>query len=288
METGLTTKGMFAQASVQKRFEQLLGDKSQGFISSVLQVVNNNKLLQNANPNTILNAASTGAILDLPINQSLGFAWIVPYKGEAQFQIGWKGLVQLALRTGQYQRINVVEVYENQFTSFDALSEELDADFSIDGEGSVVGYAAYFKLINGMEKKVYWSKEKVIKHAKKYSQAYGKKFSPWSDPDQFDAMAKKTVLKNMLSKWGIMSIEMQTAQLSDQSVQRAEGDYSYPDNETIDVEAESIDEEHQRIEKFINSATSQDDLEIIAETLSPQQQELFAGQLEDKQKSLKQ
>ena len=107
MENRLTTKDLFGQRTIQQRFEAILGKKAQGFISSVLQVINGNKLLQKADPQTVLNAAATAASLDLPINPNLGFAWIVPYKGQAQFQVGWKGFEQLALRTGQYRRINV-------------------------------------------------------------------------------------------------------------------------------------------------------------------------------------
>lgn len=265
MKNELTTKELFAKTDVQERFEKLLGKKAQGFISSVLQITNSNKALQNANPQTVLTAAATAASLDLPINQNLGFAWIVPYKGQAQFQMGWKGFVQLALRTGQYRRINVTEVYENQFKSFNRLTEELIADFDVDGNGNVVGYAAYFSLTNGMEKTTYWTKEAVIKHAKKYSQAYGKgSFSPWNDKDQFDAMAKKTVLKNMISKWGIMSIEMQTGTLADQAVQPEEGEYQYPDNQkVIDVESQNEEEETNRAIHFIATAESVEQLEQV-------------------------
>lgn len=256
----ITANSLFKQEDIQKRFKQLLGEKTQGFITSVLQVVSSNKLLSKANPQTILTAAATAATLDLPINPNLGFAWIVPYKGQAQFQMGWKGYVQLALRTGQYKRINVTEVYHNQFVSFNRLTEELNADFLKDGKGDIVGYAAYFMLNNGMEKLSYWSKEEVINHAKKYSQSYGKgAFSPWNDKDQFHAMAKKTVLKNTISKWGIMSIEMQTAQFADQSVQKNEGDYEYPDN-TIDITAQNESEEKTRVMTFINGVGSIEDL----------------------------
>jgi recombination protein RecT len=223
---------LFQQNNVQKRFEQLLGKKAQGFITSVMQVVNSSKLLATADPQTILTAAATAAILDLPINQNLGHAYIVPYKGQAQFQIGWKGFVQLAQRTGQFDKINTIEVYENQFRGFNQLTEELDADFSTDGKGEIVGYVAYFRLINGFNKTSYWTKDKVIQHAKKYSQAYGKGgFSPWNDKDQFHEMAKKTVLKNLLNKYAPLSIEMQTAQLADQSIQKEEGEFMYLDNE---------------------------------------------------------
>lgn len=285
MENSLTTKSLFGQKSIQQRFEAILGKKAQGFMSSVLQVINGNNLLSKANPHTVLNAAATAASLDLPINPNLGFAWIVPYKGQAQFQIGWKGFVQLALRTGQYKRINVTEVYENQFKSFNRLTEELISDFDIVGEGDIVGYASYFQLLNGMEKMTYWSKEEVVKHAKKYSKAFGSSRSPWSDKDQFHAMAKKTVLKNSISKWGIMSIEMQTAQLADQAVISDNNEYQYVDN-TIDVDAQNIEEEVTRINKFINEAKSVKDLNTVRNTLSNDLKEEFKGKIEDRENEL--
>jgi len=281
----LTIKGLFQKDSIQKRFQELLGKKAPGFITSVLQVVNSNKILSKADPQTVMTAAATAAALDLPINQNLGYAWIVPYKGQAQFQMGWKGYVQLAQRTGQYQSINVVEIHGNQFKSFNAMTEELDADFTMDGDGNIVGYAAYFRLNNGFEKTCYWSKDKVIKHAKKYSQSYGRGHSPWSDKDQFDAMAKKTVLKNTLSKWGILSIEMQTAQNADQSTQPSEGDYNYPDN-TVDIEAQEASEENDRALEFIHKAESIDDLEMIEEGY-PDMPDSVRNELEQKKESLK-
>lgn len=286
MENQLTTKDIFGQKSIQQRFEAILGKKAQGFISSVLQVINGNRLLKTADPQTVLNAAATAASLDLPINPNLGFAWLVPYKGKAQFQMGWKGFVQLALRTGQYQRINVTEVYENQFKSFNRLTEELIADFDVEGKGEIVGYASYFRLNNGMEKMTYWSKEEVINHAKKYSQAYGKgSMSPWNDKDQFHAMAKKTVLKNAISKWGIMSIEMQTAQIVDQAVQENEGDYKYIDN-TIDVEHESEAEETIRILGFIEKAETEKDIKKVRASLSEELQLKFENELENRENEI--
>lgn len=288
-----TIKNLLLNKSVQERFDTLLGNKTQGFISSVLQIVNNSELLQKADPGTILNAAITAATLDLPINQNLGFAWIVPYKGKAQFQIGWKGFVQLALRTGQYRRINVSEVYKNQFKSYHRLTEELVADFDKIGEGDVVGYAAYFQLLNGMEKTVYWSREEVVKHAKKYSQTYGKSnssgefvHSPWNDADQFHAMAKKTVLKNTISKWGIMSIEMQTAQLADQSVQDNEGDFQYLDNESPTLEENNTQEEATRVREFIKRAKTIPELLDIQKQLSQEMAELLKPAFETRHKEL--
>lgn len=266
-ENQLSTKGLFAQDGVKKRFNELLGKKAAGFITSVLQVVGNNKLLAKADPNTVLTAAATAASLDLPINQNLGYAWIVPYKGNAQFQMGWRGYVQLALRTAEYQRINATPVYQNQFKSWNAMTEQLDADFEIEGSGEVAGYVAYFRLNNGFEKTVYWSRKKVIDHANKYSQAYKNgSQSPWKS--DFDDMALKTVLKSTLSKWGILSIEMQQAIAADQSTQREEGQYEYVDNKPLDLEEINHKEDVRNAKNFIQKAKTVNDLEQISNSAS--------------------
>lgn len=224
----LTVKSLFEGDKVKARFTEMLGRKAEGFITSVLQLVANDKNLAAVDPISVYNAAAVAATLDLPINNSLGFAWIVPYKGKAQFQIGAKGYVQLAQRSGQYSRMNVVEAYENQFTGYNALTEDLEADFNKIPEGKVVGYCAFFRLINGFEKLVYWNMEKVIAHAQRHSKSYGKDNSTWST--DFNAMAKKTVLKNTLAPWGIMSIQMQLAVKVDQAV------ITNSDDNTIDVD----------------------------------------------------
>ena len=238
-ENQVSVKNYFAKDGVQKKFQELLGKRSTAFITSVMQVVNSNNLLIKATPESVYNASAMAAVLDLPINNNLGFAWIVPYnekfkdeqgnwqtKCVAQFQLGWKGFVQLANRSGQYKAINVIEVYENQFKSFNRLTEELDADFTQIGAGVVVGFVAYFKLINGFEKTCYWSTEEVKTHGAKFSKTFAHQNSVWKT--DFNAMAKKTVLKNTLSKWGILSIEMQQAVVVDQAVVN--------DSETLDVD----------------------------------------------------
>ena len=241
MSPQLTVKSIFEKDSVKQKFEQMLGKKSQGFITSVLQISTNNALLAKADAMTIYNAAMIAATLDLPINQNLGFAWIVPYKGAAQFQMGWKGYVQLAQRTGQYKRINVTKVYENQFKGFNYLTEELNADFNQEPQGAVVGYAAYFCLHNGYEKLIYWTKKQSEDHGRRFSQSFNN--GPWKT--DFDAMAMKTVLKNMLSKWGILSIEMQTAVRTDSAVIKDESGTTveYVDNSDAVEELPLITEE---------------------------------------------
>lgn len=236
MSNKLTVRDYFNKDGVKAKFAELLGQRATGFITSVMQVVNGNNYLQKAKPESIYAAAAMAATLDLPINNNLGFAWIVPYGNEAQFQMGWKGFVQLAQRTGQYKRINVIEVHENQFKSYNELTEDLDADFSTEGNGKIIGYVAYFQLINGFEKLSYWTIAKVKAHGTKFSKTFDQKSGSWNT--NFDAMAKKTVLKNTLSKWGILSIEMQRAIISDQSVIK---DVDTTDVEHVDVTEEEVE-----------------------------------------------
>jgi len=279
-------KQFFNSDVVKKKFEELLGQKAQGFVTSVLQIVSSSDLLSKADQQSLFNAAATAATLDLPIQPSLGFAYIVPYKGQAQFQIGWKGLVQLAQRTGQYKSINVIEVYENQFKSFNSLTEAIEADWTTQGSGKVVGYCAYFSLLNGFEKTAYWTTEKVNQHALKYSQAYksDRGISPWKDKDQFHEMAKKTVLKNTLSKYGPMSIEMQKAITFDQGVVE-DIDHelvTYPDNQI-----EKKDHDFERVKFLIETSKTEDDLNKIISECGPDLLEELSFEITEKQEQLK-
>lgn len=264
-----TIGNLLSNVKIKERFNELLGKNASGFITSILQVVNNNNLLKNADPQTIITAAATAAVLKLPIDPNLGFAYIVPYNKnvqvdgqwtkvqQAQFQIGWKGFVQLAQRTAQYKNINVIPVYDNQFKSFNQLTEELDADLTIEGIGESVGYVGYFRTLSGFEKTVYWSRAKVTEHAKKFSKTFAKTNSAWKT--NFDGMACKTIVKNMLSKWGILSIELNLAIQADQSVQSEEGKFLYPDNENIPtLTAKEMDDakEKARILEFISGCVS--------------------------------
>lgn len=279
--SNITTKDFFNKESVKNKFQELLGEKAPGFISSVLQVTSQNKLLSNADSTSIYTSAMMAATLDLPINQNLGFAWIVPYGRQAQFQMGWRGFVQLAQRTGQYQSINVVEVFENQFESFNPLTEEINADFTLTPDGNIVGYCGYFKLLNGFTKTVYWSREQAEAHGKKYSKSFNQKSSPWSI--HFDAMAKKTVLKNMLSKWGILSIEMQKAVQVDQAViietdEGLEGaiiDVDYVDNDQEEL-PQAVNEEtfNQIVEGIKQGTTTLEDVQNYYELSEDQIEEL--------------
>ena len=216
-------KDFFSKPMVQEKLKELVGRNAPAFATSVLQIVNSNSMLANADPQTIFSAACMAATLNLPINNSLGFAYIVPYKNnkenkiEAQFMLGYKGYIQLAQRSGQFSRIAATPVYEGQLISENPLLG-YEFDWSVKPNGNPIGYVAFFKLINGFTAELYMSKEEVMKHANKYSQTAKKGFGVWKD--QFEAMALKTVLKLLLSKQAPLSIDMQKAQMADHAIIR--------------------------------------------------------------------
>ncbi len=236
-QENLTLPQLLNSTVIKNRFEELLKDSASSFISSILQIVNSNAKLQVCNPNSILSAAGIAASLKLPINSSLGFAFIVPYKNQAQFQLGWRGYVQLAMRSGQYLTLNAGSVREGQIKEIDFVTGEIIRGQKISDD--IVGYVAYMELINGFHKSLYMTIDEIKNHAEKYSQSYaydirsGRKTSVWST--NFDAMAKKTILKLLLSKYGIISIDQHSADLvkaiqADQAVIESNG-YRYIDNE---------------------------------------------------------
>jgi recombination protein RecT len=225
-----------------------LKSKAPAFVSSILNVANSSEALQRvaaSNPQSIIRSAAVAAALDLPIDKNLGFAHIVPYKDEAQFQLGYKGYIQLAMRTGQYRTINACEIYEGEIVKQNRLTGELEFDEAQRTSDKIIGYAAYFKLSNGFEKTLYMTIEELREHGKKYSKSYFKDFSIWKQNES--AMCLKTVLKLLLSKYGILSIEMQTALSTDQAIIKkddlndidaiAHVDEPNFEGQTIDVEA---------------------------------------------------
>lgn len=209
---------LLKQSSIRSRFQEILKDKAAGFTANLAVMVNNSETLQKCDPSTIISAAVISASLDLPLDPNLGFAAIVPYNNKAQYQIMYKGLIQLAMRSGQYKTINVTEVYEGEIASENRITGEYKFDFQARTGDKIIGYAAYFRLLNGFEKMIYWPRHQVEKHAGRFSQTYKKGYGLWKD--DFHSMAKKTVLKMLLSKWGILSIEMQHAVRFDQKTVR--------------------------------------------------------------------
>lgn len=202
--------------SIQRRLKQLVGENAAHWTSTILQIVTSNDLLKKAEPKTIVSAAIQSIVLNLPLDKNLGFAYIVPYKDVAQFQIGYKGFIQLAIRTGQYKTMNVTTVYDGQLVDFNMLSGEIVLNKDAKKSDKVIGYFAYFRLLNGFEKSLFMTREQMEVHAKTYSQSYKKGYGLWIE--RFDDMGLKTVIKLLLMKWGILSIELQKAVKLDQSV----------------------------------------------------------------------
>ena len=241
-----TVKSLIQSDNVQKRFQDILGKNAAGFCANLAVMVSNSAALSKCEPMSVVSAAVISASLNLPLDPNLGFAAVVPYGDKAQFQIMYKGLVQLAMRSGQYETIGVTEICEGQLVSENPLTSDYVFDFTKKSD-KVIGYAAYFRLTNGFHKTVYWPVEQIDKHGKRFSQVYKRGSGLWKD--DFDSMAKKTVLKNLLSKWGILSIEMQTAQKYDQAVvnditEDAEAVYIDVDN----VPEKSFDPANEKIE----------------------------------------
>ena len=251
--TKLTTlarvKGLLGNDQVKEKFNEVLKDKAPGFIASITSLVSSSQNFEDVDANTIMQSAMVAATLDLPINPNLGFAYVVPYGGKAQFQMGWKGFVQLALRTGQYRLLNAIEVYEGELISRNKITGEIVLDETKRISDKVIGFVSFFRLVNGFEKTLYMSAEEMEKHAKRYSQTYKstKKWvveqSKWTT--DFDAMALKTVIKLLLSKYGILSVQLQKAIQADQAVisetKDGEAVYEYVDN-AEEIEAEVVDE----------------------------------------------
>ncbi len=248
-------KSILGEENVKKRFQNVLGKKAPQFMASIVNVVSATPALKKCEPNSIIAAAFVASSFDLPIDSNLGFAALVPYdksmrdaNGElykvklAQFQMMYKGFIQLAIRTGEYEKMNCSAVYQDEIIDYNPITGECQfvTEFSTceqrnNGEtDKIVGYYAWFRLKSGFTKELYMSKSEVLNHAKKYSQSYrydlndNESKSKWST--DFDAMALKTVIKLLLSKWGILSIEMQKAIQDDQKTFDENGNESYGDN----------------------------------------------------------
>lgn len=211
MSTFLDGEGM------RKRFDELLGKRSPQFISSIVSLVNADSNMQLAfyeAPMTVIQSALKAATFDLPIDQNLGYAYIVPFKNKgtmtANFILGWKGMHQLALRTGAYRTINVMDIREGELKKYNRLTEEIDIQFEEDEDKReslpVIGYVGYYKLVNGAEKTIYMTVKQIQNHEKKFRKGdyMGK---GWRD--DWDAMARKTVYRRLIGKWGVMSIDYQ-------------------------------------------------------------------------------
>lgn len=272
-KTGLTA--YLTNDAVKNQINNVIGGKNgDRFISSIVSAVQTNSALQECTNSSILSAALLGESLKLSPSPQLGQYYMVPFnnnkKGfkEAQFQLGYKGYIQLAIRSGQYKKLNVLAIKEGELVRFDPLNEEIEVNLIEDEEAReeapTVGYYAMFEYTNGFKKVMYWSKKKMEAHALKYSKGYKAKkgYTFWEK--DFDAMAYKTMLRQLISKWGIMSIDMQSAMDVDMAVIHEDGTKDYVDMENDEnvvadqeIHESEVSEEPQQVKEEVKSEQQQ-------------------------------
>lgn len=278
---------MFSRDDVMQRLQSVLGKRASTFTTSVLQIVQSNDLLSQSDPSSVLNAAMVAATLDLPLNNQLGFAYIVPfntrqkdgqYKTLAQFQLGYKGFIQLAQRSGQFKTIDAKAVYEGQLVQ-DNTFGGISFNWSNKTSENVIGYAAYFQLLNGFEKVLYMTNAELQNHGTKYSKTYQRGGGLWRD--EFDSMAKKTVIKLLLSKYAPLSVDMQRAVITDQGVVNDDGDVNYIDN-TI----EKVDVDLVYVSDLIANASTIEELERIEKSCGDDIRQQLRGEFNSKKSVL--
>ena len=250
---------------MRSRFDELLGKRAPQFISSVVSLVNTTPALQEAffdSPMTVIQAALKAATFDLPIDQNLGYAYIVPFKNnkkqpdgswakkmEASFILGWKGMHQLALRTGAYKTINVVDIREGELKSYNRLTEEVEIDFVDDEEAreklQVIGYVGYYRLVNGAEKTIYMTVKQIENHEKRFRKGdyQGK---GWKD--DWDAMARKTVYRKLIGKWGVMSIDYQNHGEANALANQMQEEYDLENKNVYEADYSDVDEDTGEVE----------------------------------------
>ena len=241
---------MLDREGLRKRFDELLGKRTPQFMSSLVSLLNATPQLQEAfykSPMTVIQSALKAATFDLPIDPNLGFAYIVPFKNkgvpEATFIMGYKGMQQLALRSGAYKTLNVVDVREGELKSYNRLTEDIKIDFIEDeserDKSPIVGYVGYFRLINGTEKTIYMSVNQIKAHERKHRK--GENMSKgWRD--DFDAMCAKTVMRRLIGKWGLMSINYQQADAQTIAVAEAIATGQFDDEDQSDIYAVNVDD----------------------------------------------
>lgn len=252
-----TFSAFLATDAMKRKVNEMVGgEKGQQFVTAIISAVSANPQLAECDNASIVSAALVGQALNLSPSPQLGQFYMVPFNDSkrgckvAQFQIGYKGYIQLAIRSGQYKKLNVLAIKKGELKKYDPLNEEIEVELIENEEDrekeETIGYYAMFEYLNGFRKTLYWSKEKMEAHAIKYSMGYRAKkgYTFWEK--DFDGMAYKTMLRQLISKWGIMSIDltMQKALESDMAVINDNGTYDYVDNgtEVITVENESNQE----------------------------------------------
>lgn len=278
-------KTLMSTPAMKKKFTDILHEKSDAFMGSLLTLVGGDDYLSKAEPMTIIASALKAATMDLPIDKNLGYAYIVPFNrkekvgkdwithNEAQFILGYKGYIQLAQRSGQYKALNAIEIYEGQLIEWNPLTEEFQFDYNAKQSDQVIGYVGFFELLNGFKKTVYWTKQEVEAHRIKHVKGFDKTKLTGAWKENYDAMAIKTVLRNMLAKWGILSVEMQNAVTSDERVFRFDENNDLVEEVTLN-DAEPIEPELKEAEKVEDVSSAFDEYEETANT-DEQQDSLF-------------
>ncbi len=263
---------------IKNQISNVIGkNEIQRFITSIVSAINTNAELAQCDKKSILSAALLGETLKLSPSPQLGQYYMIPFnvgnQKKAQFVLGYKGYLQLAIRTGYYKKINVISIKEGELLGFDPLNEEIKvnliSDFEERESAETIGYYAYIEYMNGFQKSLYWSKNKMENHARKYSTSYIKdinkntNYSFWKR--DFDAMAYKTMLRQILSKWGNLNFEMQQALESDMAIIEDDGSKTYIDNIVVDQDET---EEKQEMNNIIQNKTIQTNKQIsIADAL---------------------
>ena len=259
--------------SKKKKINEMVGgEKGQQFITAIISAVSTNPQLAECDHSTILSAALVGQALNLSPSPQLGQYYMVPFNDNkrgckvAQFQIGYKGYIQLAIRSGYYKKLNVLAIKEGELVKYDALNEDIEVKLIEDEEerekAPTIGYYAMFEYLNGFRKTLYWTKKHMEAHAEKYSMGYKahKGYTFWEK--DFDGMAYKTMLRQLISKWGIMSVDMQKAMESDMAEIKEDGTYEYVDNEfevTESIQEETQQEQQAVTENTEDNSTNEDD-----------------------------
>ena len=237
----MTFSQVMATSQVQEAMRNALVDpkRIEKFTTSIISAVTQNPTLKECNPWTLINGALVGEGLNLSPSPQLGQYYLVPFNSKtyggkvAQFQLGYRGYIQLAIRSGYYKKLNVLEIKEGELIGYDPLNEEIEVNLIDDPDArekaKTVGYYAMFEYKNGFRKTLYWSRAKMETHAKTYSKAYNSPSSFWQK--DFDAMGKKTMIRQLISKWGIMSVELENAYNNDMAAINEDGSKSYVESE---------------------------------------------------------
>lgn len=288
-----------ANPRTQDYLTTILAEKKASFVNNITALVSNNAALQVCKPDTLMFASLKATALDLPLDQNLGFAYVLPYKDNksgvtsAQFQMGYKGFVQLALRTGQFKTLNATDVREGELIDEDFVTGELTFKRAENRESlPVIGYVAYFKLLNGFEKYLYMTSAEMKAHALRFSQTFKRGYGLWADKDMFDSMAKKTVLKLLLSKYAPLSVEMRDAIKADQAVMQKPDEYDYVDNQeqsapevsdTAKAKANAVKEQMDAMKERRAKAAQEQEEKVPAPTIEDMPADIETGEIFSKE-----